>query len=191
MILPDNRFTVILDANVLYPFLKRDILLRFFEAGFYKARWTNMITDEWVRNLIARKPEITDNVKRTERIISEAFPDAIVQDYEDLIAALVLPDQDDRHVLAAAIRCGAEYIVTENLKDFPANVLDRYGIEAGTADAFLASTFELFQQDAMSDLRDHRLGLAGSPSPSEYIMTLRTGGLPQYASRVKEQAKLL
>ncbi|MGP6174004.1 hypothetical protein [Corynebacterium sp. A21] len=63
---------------------------------------------------------------------------------EELIEALSLPDPDDRHVLAAAIRCGAQVIVTENKKDFPKDVMDRYGIEIQGADEFLCDQINLF-----------------------------------------------
>lgn len=191
MILPDNRFTAVLDANVLYPFLKKDILLRFFEAGFFKARWTQEITDEWVRHRIANKPHHEAKVHRTAQLMEAAFPDALVTGYESILAAVSLPDPDDRHVLAAAIRCGADYIVTQNLRDFPNDVLATYDIEVGTADAFLCATFELFEQDALADLRDHRMRLKAKPTPSEYIMTLRRGELPQLASRVQEYLNLI
>ncbi|MFN9030112.1 MAG: hypothetical protein ACK54C_06030 [Betaproteobacteria bacterium] len=42
------------------------------------------------------------------------FPDACVQGHEPLISAIELPDADDLHVLAAAIRARAEVIVTFN-----------------------------------------------------------------------------
>ena len=47
------------------------------------------------------------------------FPDALVVGFEPLIDGLTLPDADDRHVLAAAIRGQADVIITQNLKDFP------------------------------------------------------------------------
>jgi hypothetical protein len=59
-----------------------------------------------------------------------AVPDCMVDGFDDLIAGLSLPDADDRHVLAAAIRAGAQSIVTCNLKDFPAETLAPYGVEA-------------------------------------------------------------
>jgi hypothetical protein len=57
-----------------------------------------------------------------------AIPDAIVTGYEPQVDRLDLPDLDDRHVLAAAIRSGATSIVTANLADFPRDVLARYGM---------------------------------------------------------------
>ena len=61
--------------------------------------------------------------------MNEAVRDCLVTGYEDLIDSLTLPDPDDRHVLAAAIRAGASVIVTYNLKDFPAATLAQFDIE--------------------------------------------------------------
>ena len=58
-----DRFVAVLDANVLYPFGVRDALLRFAEAGLYRARWSAEILDEWTRNLLRRKPELKDSIQ--------------------------------------------------------------------------------------------------------------------------------
>jgi predicted nucleic acid-binding protein len=104
-----DRFTVILDANVLYPFLMRDVLLSSARAGLFRARWSRSIMDEWVRNLISNKPEKERQIHRTASLMNERFPEAVVEDYEALIPSLSLPDEKDRHVLAAAIRAGAHH----------------------------------------------------------------------------------
>jgi hypothetical protein len=75
--------------------------------------------------------------------MDRAVPDCLVTGYEPLIEGLTLPDPNDRHILAAAIRCGAQIIVTLNLKDFPADVLDPYGVEAMHPDEFLEYQFGL------------------------------------------------
>ncbi len=124
-----DRFTVILDANVLYPFRVRDVLLRFYEEGLFRARWTDQIIDEWTRNLIRNRPDHQASVLAQVEQMKAHFNEAWVMGYEPLIQSLQLPDPDDRHVLAAAIVCGAQHIVTENLKDFPAEVLDEFDIE--------------------------------------------------------------
>lgn len=148
-----NRFTAVLDANVLYPFLVRDVLLSLAAAGLYRPLWTDAINAEWTRHLIERKPERAENIRATVSIMNDAFPEAIVWNYEDLVPVLELPDPDDRHILAAAIRGGASIVVTENIADFPADVLDRYDLEARTADDFVLSTVELYPTDAIVALR--------------------------------------
>jgi len=78
-----------------------------------------------------------EQLDRTSGLMDQAIPDACVHDYEDLIAGLTLPDCNDRHVLAAAIRCGASVIVTFNQKDFPCRSLEPFGIEAQHPDEFV------------------------------------------------------
>jgi predicted nucleic acid-binding protein len=48
--------------------------------------------------------------------MNAAVRDCLVTGYEPLIGAVELPDPDDRHVLAAAIRARAQVIVTETSK---------------------------------------------------------------------------
>ena len=117
-----DRPVVVLDANVLFPFRTRDILLRFHHAGLFQARWTARILDEWTRSLLGWKPHLERSVRSQRRAMDKHFDDAPVTGYEPLVEALDLPDADDRHVLAAAIRCGAQYVVTDNLADFPVDL---------------------------------------------------------------------
>lgn len=118
------RFTAVLDACVLYPAPIRDLLLHLANAELYTPKWTDRIHDEWLRNLILNRPDLeATKLERTIREMKNAFPDSGVENYESLILSLQLPDEDDRHVLAAAIRCKADVIVTFNVKDFPAKDL--------------------------------------------------------------------
>ena len=146
----------LLDANVLFPFRKRDILLRFHHAGLFRARWTERILDEWTLNLLEQKPHLEPSVRSQRHAMREHFAEALVAGYEPLIGTLELPDADDRHVLAAAIRCGAQHIVTDNLADFPAEVLERFDIEAVDADGFLSRTFDLYPTESRAVLRTLR-----------------------------------
>jgi hypothetical protein len=72
-----------------------------------------------------------------------AFPDALVQNYDDLIKHLDLPDEKDRHVLAAAIKTNANIIVTNNIKDFPEEYLQSFSLRAITTDDFLTDIIDL------------------------------------------------
>jgi hypothetical protein len=117
-------FIVVYDACVLFPAPLRDLLLRIAHAGLVRARWTEAILDECFRSLTAARPELDESaLLRTRSLMNDAVPDCLVKDYEPLVAGLRLPDPDDRHVLAAAVRCGAQVIVTANLRDFPAEHL--------------------------------------------------------------------
>lgn len=123
------------DASVLYPSLIRNLLMHLAVAGLVAARWTDAIHGEWTRNLLADRADLTpQRLERTRRLMELAVPDAGVTGFEALIPDLRLPDPDDRHVLAAAVKARAELIVTLNLKDFPPASLGEYGLEAVTPD---------------------------------------------------------
>lgn len=181
-----DRFVVVLDANVLYPFRVRDVLLRFAEAGLFRARWSERILAEWSRNLLANKPRLTASVKSQIEAMARAFPESCVRGDERLVGSLDLPDEDDNHVLATAILADAEHIITENLKDFPDEKLAPFGVAAVSADDFLASTFELYPAEALATLRAMRRDYEHPPfTPSEFIFDLQAKGLPKLASMLK------
>lgn len=178
-----DRPVAVLDANVLFPFRTRDILLRFHHAGLFQARWTERILDEWTRNLLDWKPDLERSVRSQRRAMTEHFDDAWVTGYEPLIKTLDLPDSGDRHVLAAAIRCGAAYVVTENLADFPGEVLAGLDIEAITGDAFLSRVLELYPSEALAVLGTLRKHYSNPPfTPTEFVLDLRAKGLPRLAA---------
>lgn len=98
-------FTVLYDANVLYPNVLRDVLIRLAQTGLVHARWTDRILDETFENLAEDRPDIpAATLTKLRELMNRAVPDCLVTGYEALIPALTLPDEDDRHVLAAAIR---------------------------------------------------------------------------------------
>lgn len=140
-------FTVVYDANVLYPSTLRDLLIRIAQAGLVQAKWTNQILDETFEHLATNRPDLdTDKLQRTRELMCQAVRDCLVTDYEPLMDALALPDPDDRHVLAAAIKARAQVIVTHNLKDFPAAVLEQWNVEAKHPDDFLLDQIDLNRQ---------------------------------------------
>lgn len=187
-----DRFVVVLDANVLYPYRVRDALLRFAEAGLFRACWSPAILDEWRRNLLDRRPELQASIDAQIKAMERAFPESCVTGGDTLVASLDLPDANDRHVLATAIRAGAEHIVTENLRDFPESALEPFGITAVNADDFLSSTFELYPGDASRAMRTMRRAYRNPPfSPGQFVFDLQAKGLPKLASRLKDCIDLL
>ncbi|MGW5642583.1 PIN domain-containing protein [Saccharopolyspora sp. NPDC003752] len=131
-------FVVIYDANVLYPNVLRDLLIRVAQVGLVQAKWTHCILDETFGNIKANRPDLDPaKLDRTRELMIRAVRDCLVMGYEPLIDAVKLPDPDDRHVLAAAIKARAQVIVTANLKDFPADALDQWDIETRHPDAFI------------------------------------------------------
>jgi len=139
-----SSFTAVYDACVLYPAPLRDFLMWLALSGRFRAKWSLEIHNEWKRNLLKNRPDLTaKQLDRTSELMDQALPDACVTGYENLIEGLSLPDIDDRHVLAAAIRCHASVIVTFNQKDFPCAVLGSFDIEAQHPDEFVGNLFSL------------------------------------------------
>ena len=131
--------TAFLDACVLYPADYRDLLLRLAMVGSFRPLWSPDVQQEWVRNLLQKRSDLSEmQLEYTRLQMNRAFPAACVRGYDSLIEKIVgLPDPDDRHVVAAAYIGGAEYIVTENVRDFPEEALEVFELEAIGLDAFL------------------------------------------------------
>lgn len=181
---------VLFDACVLYPAPLRDLLMRLALTGLFQARWTEEIHDEWTRNVAANRPDISpESLARCRRLMNEHVPDSLVTGYESLIPSLTLPDPDDRHVLAAAIRGGAGTIVTFNLSDFPASVLASHSIEAIGPDDFVVSLWSESPAAVLEAVRRQRASLKNPPkSAEELLATLEQCGLPATAARLSGHA---
>jgi len=137
-------FTVVYDANVLYSAPLRDLLIRLARTRLFHGRWTNAILDEVFRSLVANRPDLDPTaLERTRRLVCDAVPDCLVDGWEPMVEGLSLPDPGDRHVLAAAIRAGAQVIVTANIKDFPPARLEPFSIEAQHPDVFIVGLIDL------------------------------------------------
>lgn len=118
------RFTAVLDTNVVYPVIIRDILFWFAYYDLHTPKWSEHIFDEWKKVMMVKgvsKEQANERIAKA----NSAFPDALVQNYKGLIDHLHLPDKDDRHILAAAIKTNANLIVTNNIKDFPEEYLKK------------------------------------------------------------------
>jgi hypothetical protein len=159
----------------------------------FRARWNAHITDEWKRNLLDNRPDLTaEQLDRTSSLMDRAIPDAVVTGYESLIAGLVLPDADDRHVLAAAIRCNASVIVTFNRKDFPEEALLPYGIEAQHPDEFVDDLFDLEPAVVVAAARRQREALKQPPLTADrYLEILRRQGMVQTCQSLDAYRALL
>jgi len=176
-----SPFTALYDANVLYPAPLRDFLINLALTGIYRARWSAGIHDEWKRNLLLNRPDLTpEHVDRTSSLMDAAVPDALVTDYGSLVEGLDLPDEDDRHVLAAAIKCNASVIVTFNLKDFPKSVLGVFDIEPLHPDDFIADLWDLDKAAVLEAAQRQRISLKNPPhSVQQYLDRLLQQKLPE------------
>lgn len=148
-------------------------------TDLYRAKWTNAIHDEWIRNVLINRLDLKrEQLERTRDLMNENVRDCIVEGYETLISALTLPDADDRHVLAAAIRSSFSVIVTYNLKDFPAKNIKEYGIEAQHPDDFLVHLLDLSSVTVCDSMKRQRLNLKNPPLNVEtYLNALKQQSL--------------
>jgi predicted nucleic acid-binding protein len=143
-----SGFTAFYDANVLYPAELRNLLMHLAITGLFRARWSAGVHEEWMTALLRNRPDLSrEKLERTRILMDKHAPDALVTGYEDLIEGLELPDPNDRHVMAAAIKGRADVIVTANVRDFPADTLTPFEIEAQHPD-------ELFSRDSSGSLDD-------------------------------------
>ena len=186
-------FTVLFDASVLYAAPVRDLLLELALADLFRAKWTEQINDEWISHLLRNRLDLTaTQLARTRALMPAHVRDCLVEGYETLIDTLTLPNPDDRHVLAAAIKGHAEVIVTFNLTDFPAATLAWYSIEAHHPDAFLVSLLELDRIEVCAAARRVRARLRQPPlDVAAYLAVLERCGLPSTAASLRAMHTLL
>lgn len=175
-------FSVVLDACVLYPAYLRDTLLRLAAAGLYRPLWSDDILGELRRNLPGTvSPEAADELLSAMR---RGFPDATVTGHEHLRDAM-RNDAKDRHVLAAAVRADAAAVVTFNLADFPADVLDPLHIDAIHPDEFLLDILDLAPGATLDALSRQ---VAGYRRPAmtlhDLAGPLRRSDCPQFADQL-------
>lgn len=149
------RFSAVLDACVLVPIAQADTLLCLAEADLYRPLWSTRILDEAVRALESIHADMKESGAARARadIMNVAFDDACVDGWEPLVDAIDLPDENDRHVVAAAAHGRADLIITANLKDFPATALNRFHLEAQSPDEFLQNQLDLDPERVMTALR--------------------------------------
>ncbi len=193
-----SNFTVLFDANVLYPAPLRDFLLRLAVTDLFRAKWTDDIHEEWISNVLKNAEKkgnlnITrEKLERTKALMNEYAQDALVTDYKELIETLKLPDPDDRHVLAAAIKGRCDLIVTFNLKDFPENILAKYGLQACHPDDFITDLIDLSNITVAKVAKIHRESLKNPPKDiDEYLSTLESQGLAGTVSELEDFKELI
>lgn len=188
------RYTALLDACVLYPLPMTDALLSLATAGFFAAKWTTRIEDEWIRALERQRPNLTGKLGVRRDSMRDAIPDWEVPQaaWEPLVQGIELPDPDDVHVLAAAIAGYADCIVTSNLKDFPDAILMDHGIEAIDPDRFIINQWDLDPVQAIAAFKRMRARRKKPhATPEDFADALEVGGLPATADRLRLAAELI
>lgn len=142
-------FAAILDTNVLWPSLQRNFLLSLAAEGMYRPLWSPDILEELrlceAEKLVERGVPQIEADRRAVHLVEQmvqSFDDATVMGYEALVGSFGLPDADDEHVVAAAVRGGAGAIVTSNTRDFPQELMP-IAIDVLKPTEFAVSTVEV------------------------------------------------
>ena len=179
-----------LDASVLYPAPLRDLLLEMAVSDLFRAKWSRAVHDEWIRALLRDRPDLTaERLERTRRLMDAHVRDAVVAGFEDLVPDIRLPDPDDRHVVAAAVRGGADIVVTANVRDFPDAALARYGLAAEHPDIFLSTLCARTPAPFLQALERVRARLRKPPvSRPDHLAILRRIGLNATVEEMRKQA---
>jgi hypothetical protein len=188
-----SHFTVVFDACVLAPASLRDLLVELSGARIFRGKWSNDIHREWMAAARKVNPGIDPaKLERTKALMNDFVLDSVVDGYQSLVAALNLPDPNDRHVLAAAIVCGADLIVTTNIKHFPVEVLEQYGMLPLHPDQFVQDILDLSEQTVLSCVKRIRERLKNPPMSAEQLLEVYfRNGLVGSVVRLREFASNL
>lgn len=188
------RFTAVLDACVLFPIATADALVSLAVAGLFSAKWTVAIEDEWLAVAERRHPGLSGRFTTRRDAMRDAVLDWEVnaEGWQALAPSLTLPDPNDVHVLAAAIAGHADCIVTTNLKDFPASVLEVYGLVALHPDDFIVAQLDLDIYPALGAFKAMRARKRNPTySGEEFAAAMERNGLVATAERLRRAADLI
>jgi len=166
----------------------RDLLLRLDEDGLVRVRWSEMILDECFGAILANRKDLSSSaLERTRGLMTTHFPGAMVRQFEGLAVEIALPDDGDRHVVAAAVRAGVRLIVTFNMRDFPPGPLASSGIAAQHPDDFLLSVLASNEDRFCRVVREQAVACRDPPfTVMELLDNLERGGLVQTVRRLRQ-----
>jgi predicted nucleic acid-binding protein len=177
----------------LYPAPLRDLLIQLATANLFRAKWTDQIHAEWIDGLLAKRRDLRrEQLERTRDLMNRAVSDALVSGHDYLIPTIELPDPNDRHVVAAAIRAHADAIVTVNLRDFPIAAIARYNLEVIHPDDFISFQADLEESAVIIAAQTCRMRLKNPPkTPEEYLAILQQQELPKTVAILRRYATIL
>lgn len=187
----DRLPVVVLDACVLFPAGLRSLLMWLAANDVIRAKWSELIHEEWIRNVLAKRSDLTrPQLERVRMLMDRHAGECLVTGFERHVPGLDLPDPDDAHVLAAAIECGADAIVTWNLDDFPAGCMDRFQIEAISPDELLCRLIDSSKAAVLAAMNEHRCSMKNPPmDDGEYRQFLKRQGLIESVARLSSSSE--
>lgn len=193
-----NRYTAFLDASTLAGTLRRNLILSLAEAELFRLRWSRDVLGETEKAIekILRRKSIEHPAKRAARArmaMETAFQDAEVSDFDVFLdAAHDLPDPNDAHVVAAALKTQAAVIVTENLRHFPNGILARLNLEARSGDAFIADAIALDPGRAIAAIKRMRERFSKPEMTADIlILEMEAQGLVETVDALRSFARLM
>lgn len=178
---------VLLDACVLYPYTTRDVLIQLHVDQLIQVRWTSLIEDEWIRNLLKNNPSLQRaNLDVSRARMHEAVPDWETVGSAKTTAALSKTAIGDRHVLSAAIDSECAVLLTFNVKDFDSAEAAAYSVRVVTPDDFLDSLIKARQDRALASFAECRSRFSNpSYSADEYILRFQNLKLAKTADALR------
>ncbi|MEM1325703.1 MAG: PIN domain-containing protein [Bacteroidota bacterium] len=184
----DPTIIVVLDACVLYSATIRGYLLYLADQKIYQPKWSKDINDEWVRNLLKNRPDLSkQRLSNTVNAMNTYFPDADVKINQDDINVLVLPDPDDRYVLATAIKSKAEKIITANLKDFPEVYINSFNVGIQHPDQFISYLLSTYPEQCLIAFQEQINALKRPPiNQTQMLANFRENKLKETASLLEK-----
>lgn len=183
----ENECAAVLDACVLVPVSLCDLLLRLAEEpALYRPMWSEQILAEMTRALRTKLHRSAEEAEWRRSQMEKAFPEAMVVIPEELVrAAECIPDSEDRHVLAAAIAGQASVIVTQNIKHFPRNCVEKFQVHCQTADDFLSRQYRLRPQSVLDKLDDQGAGIS---QDREFVLRSLRAAAPAFVRLAETHA---
>ncbi|ROS25730.1 PIN domain-containing protein [Rathayibacter sp. PhB127] len=180
------RFPAFFDTNVLYGALLNDVVLELADRGLYRPLWSKDVLFELAKNLV-KNGEDPRLVEKRVGTMERYFADAMVSGYDDLVPTMT-NDEKDRHVLAAAVRGGAEVLVMFNTKDFPPESVEPFDLEIVHPDAFLLDQLDLYRAPTLRALVEL---VEGYDSPAmtvdDFLLALTRAGVPDFVDAVRSK----
>src|SRR5271156_5436462 len=176
---PGSDCSAVLDACVLVPMALCDLLLRLAEEpAVYRPLWSERILTEMTKALKTKLHRSSEEVAWRRQQMKEAFPEAMVAVPSALLKAVeCIPDKNDRHILAAAIVAHANAIVTQNIRDFPKDCCEKYGVFCQTPDDFLIDQYHLHPQLVLDKLDDQAVGISQN---REFVVASLKAAVPKF-----------
>jgi predicted nucleic acid-binding protein len=172
----------VLDACVIFPTVLREILLGVAARGLYEPLWSDRILREWALALRKFGPGAEAEALAGRAVMLDRFPRALVAEQPAIEARLVLPDENDRHVLAVAIAGHADAIITFNAADFPRHILAEEGIARRDPDGFLWELWSHHPEKVAAVVADvHATAERLSGGPLDLRALLKRAKLPKLA----------